>query len=63
MKERGDVSGLWTLAEILDNLPDADSVGFNQVWVGKNYSLKNLIIDLTHINNEQQETGWWVDDL
>lgn len=63
MRERGDVSGLWSLAEILDNLPDADSVGLNQVWVGKNYSLKNLIIDLTHIDNEQQETGWWVDDL
>lgn len=63
MKERNEVSGLWTLAEILSHLPDPEDVGLNQVWVGKNYSLKNLIIDLQRINNDEQELGWWIDDI
>ena len=55
MTERGEVGGFETLAEILEHLPEPDRVGLNQTWVGKNYSLRNLITDLQHINADEQE--------
>lgn len=63
MKDRNEVSGLCTLEEVLEHLPNPESVGLNQTWVGKNYSLRNLITDLQHINADEQEKGWWVDDI
>lgn len=35
-----------SLEEIIKTLGDENKVGKNQVWIGKNYSLKDLIQDL-----------------
>lgn len=52
MSTRPDRKQLTSLQEILEALGDPDKVGKNQVWVGNNYSLKDLIQDLQHVGNK-----------
>lgn len=40
-----------SLPEILDHLGSPDRTGLASTWVGKDYSLKQLILDLTDISD------------
>lgn len=40
----------YNIEEILDVLGTEDKIGANQTWVGENYSLAQLIVDLKYIN-------------
>jgi hypothetical protein len=52
MSTRPERKQLTTIPDILDALGDPDKVGKNQVWVGKDYSLRDLIQDLQRVSNE-----------
>lgn len=52
MSTRPERKPLTTIPDILDALGDPDKVGKNQVWVGKDYSLRDLIQDLQRVSNE-----------
>lgn len=51
MSTRPERKQLTSLQEILEALGDPDKVGKNQVWVGKDYSLRDLIVDLQKLKD------------
>lgn len=46
MSTRPVVKRAESLEEIIQKLGNPDKVGKNNVWVGKDYSLRDLILDL-----------------
>lgn len=51
MKVRGNKQG-YSLEEVLSLLPDKDKTGISNIFVGKNYSLRQLIEDLEKIKDD-----------
>ena len=61
MSTRQQRERLDTIEDILTILGDPDKVGKNQVWVGKDYSLRDLILDLKQVQEAQDLDGKYQD--
>lgn len=51
MSTRAERERVTNLDKVLELLKDPNKVGKNQVWVGEDYSLRDLILDLRSIND------------
>lgn len=54
MKHR-DINSFETLDELIKFLGDPNRIGRSGTWIGKNYNVKQLIIDLQNIRGRNSD--------
>ena len=51
MSTRPETERCYSVSDIIEKLGNENKIGKNQIWVAKNYSLKDLIEDLKEIDS------------